>query len=46
MYVSGQGPVDPETGKVVSDDIEEQTERTLENVGAILKAGLESRQRD
>ena len=39
IHVSGQGPVDPESGEVVSDDIEEQTARTLENVGAILEAG-------
>lgn len=38
VYVSGQGPVDPETGDVVSDDVREQTERTLENVAAILSA--------
>ncbi|WP_262177065.1 RidA family protein [Haloarcula laminariae] len=39
IYVSGQGPLDPDTGKVVSADIGEQTERTLENVAAILEAG-------
>ncbi|WP_435365692.1 RidA family protein [Haloarchaeobius sp. DYHT-AS-18] len=39
IYVSGQGPVDPETGEIVSDDIREQTRRTLENVAAILEAG-------
>ncbi|WP_435320726.1 RidA family protein [Haloarchaeobius sp. TZWSO28] len=39
VYVSGQGPVDPETGEIVSDDIREQTRRTLENVGAVLEAG-------
>ena len=38
VYVSGQGPVDPETGEVVSDDVREQTERTLENVDAVLAA--------
>jgi 2-iminobutanoate/2-iminopropanoate deaminase len=38
VYVSGQGPVDPETGEVASDDIREQTARTLENVAAILEA--------
>lgn len=37
-YVSGQGPIDPETGDVVSDDIEEQTKQTLENVDAVLRA--------
>ncbi|RKD86294.1 RidA family protein [Halopiger aswanensis] len=39
LYVSGQGPVDPETGEVVSEDISEQTEQTLENIAAILEAG-------
>ena len=39
IFVSGQGPVDPDSGEVVSGDIREQTARTLENVGAILEAG-------
>lgn len=39
VFVSGQGPVDPDTGEVVSDDIAEQTARTLENVAAVLEAG-------
>jgi 2-iminobutanoate/2-iminopropanoate deaminase len=38
IFVSGQGPVDPETGEVVGADIEEQTARTLENVAAVLEA--------
>lgn len=38
IFVSGQGAVDPESGDVVSDDISEQTARTLENVAAILEA--------
>ena len=38
IYVSGQGPVDPETGEIVGDDAAEQTARTLENVGAVLEA--------
>lgn len=38
VYVSGQVPVDPETGAVVSDDIREQTAQTLENIAAILEA--------
>lgn len=38
IFVSGQGPVDPETGEIVSDDIREQTQRTLENVAAVLEA--------
>lgn len=38
VYVSGQGPIDPETGEVVSEDIAEQTAQTIENVSAILEA--------
>jgi 2-iminobutanoate/2-iminopropanoate deaminase len=38
VFVSGQGPLDPETGKVVGETIEEQTTRTLENIKAILEA--------
>jgi 2-iminobutanoate/2-iminopropanoate deaminase len=38
VYVSGQGPIDPATGEIVGVTIEEQTERTLENVKAILTA--------
>ena len=39
IYVSGQGPIDPETGEVVPGTPEEQTKRTLENIEAILEAG-------
>ncbi|MFC5973435.1 Rid family detoxifying hydrolase [Halomarina salina] len=38
VYVSGQGPVDPETDKIASDNIGEQTAQTLENIAAILDA--------
>lgn len=38
VYVSGQGPIDPDTGDVVSEDIRAQTARTLENVDAVLQA--------
>lgn len=38
VYVSGQGPVDPETGDVVAETIEAQTAQTLENIAAILVA--------
>lgn len=38
VYVSGQGPVDPETGEVVSDAVGEQTAQTIENLAAILEA--------
>lgn len=39
LYVSGQGPLDPQTREVVSDDIREQTVRTLSNLKAVLEAG-------
>lgn len=38
VYVSGQGPFDPETGGVVGETIEEQTRQCLRNVEAILQA--------
>lgn len=39
IFVSGQGPLDPATGQIVGDSIEEQTARVLENIKAILEAG-------
>jgi 2-iminobutanoate/2-iminopropanoate deaminase len=39
IFVSGQGPLDPETGQIVGTTIEEQTARALENIQAILAAG-------
>lgn len=39
IYVSGQGPVDPDTGDVVDGDVAAQTDRTLQNIEAILEAG-------
>jgi len=39
VFVSGQGPLDPKTGKIVGDTVEEQTARVLENIKAILAAG-------
>jgi len=38
LFVSGQGPLDPTTGKTVAADIESQTKQTIENVKAILTA--------
>ena len=42
VYVSGQGPTDPDTREVVSDDVQEQTARTLENISAVLEAAGQS----
>lgn len=40
LQVSGQGPVDPQTGTYVyPGDVKAQTQRTLTNVRAILTAG-------
>lgn len=39
LFVSGQGANDPTTGKLVSTDIEAQTEQVLRNVQSILRAG-------
>jgi len=38
VYVSGQGPLDFKTGKVVAGTIEEETRLTLQHVGEVLKA--------
>ncbi len=38
VFVSGQGPLDPQTGQIVGTTIEEQTTRVLENIKAILEA--------
>jgi 2-iminobutanoate/2-iminopropanoate deaminase len=39
VFVSGQVPRDPATGKIVGDTIEEQTKQVLENIKAILAVG-------
>ena len=38
VYVSGQVALDPSTRTVIEGDISAQTERTIENVAAILRA--------
>jgi 2-iminobutanoate/2-iminopropanoate deaminase len=38
IFVSGQGPLDPETGGIVGATIQEQTARCLRNIEAILHA--------
>lgn len=45
VFVSGTGPQDPETGKIVGDTIQEQTRKCLENVSAILNAAGTSLER-
>jgi 2-iminobutanoate/2-iminopropanoate deaminase len=39
LFVSGQIPIDPATGSLITGDIRAQTHRVLQNVGEILKAG-------
>jgi 2-iminobutanoate/2-iminopropanoate deaminase len=38
IFVSGTGPIDPATGKLVGDTIEQQTAQTIDNISAILAA--------
>ena len=38
IYYSGQIPLDPKTGQIVSGDIETQAQRVMENIGGLLKA--------
>lgn len=41
IYCSGQTPIDPLTGKLVSGGIEEQTQQAFNNLGSVLaSAGL------
>ena len=39
VFVSGQVPRDPATGKIVGETIEEQTTQVIENIKAILAEG-------
>ena len=42
VFVSGQIPLDPATGEVISGSIEEETARVLDNIKAVLgAAGLD-----
>ena len=38
LYVSGQIPVVPATGAIVSDKVEDQTRQVMENVKAVVEA--------
>jgi 2-iminobutanoate/2-iminopropanoate deaminase len=39
LFVSGQVPIDPATGNLVTGTIADQARRALQNVGEILEAG-------
>jgi len=45
VFVSGQGPIDPKTGKIVLGDIKDQTRLVLENIKTILEAAGSSLER-
>ncbi len=45
VFVSGTGPQDPVTGKIVGDTIQEQTRKCLQNISAILEAAGSSLER-
>jgi len=42
IFVSGQIPIDPKNGEIISGGIEEQTEQVLKNLEAILKTSNSS----
>lgn len=45
VFVSGQIPLDPTTGQIVSEDIQAQTRQCLENLKAILESAGSSMDR-
>ncbi len=38
LFISGQIPINPETGELLKGDIRNETRQVMENIGAILKA--------
>jgi 2-iminobutanoate/2-iminopropanoate deaminase len=38
LFLSGQLPLDPQTGNITGDDIETQTRQTIENIRSILSS--------
>lgn len=38
IYVTGTGPIDPATGQLAGDAIEQQTAQTIDNISAILES--------
>ena len=45
LFASGQIPIDPATGKLVSGDAEAQTEQVIKNLASVLEAGGSSLRR-
>jgi 2-iminobutanoate/2-iminopropanoate deaminase len=45
IFVSGQIPLDPDTGQMVTGDVKTQTRRVLENLAAVLQAAGSSMDR-
>ena len=39
LFTSGQIPLDPESGKIVGDNISSQAKQVLDNLSAVLDAG-------
>lgn len=39
LFVSGQIPIDPESGEVIAGGVKEQTERVIGNLRAVVEAG-------
>jgi 2-iminobutanoate/2-iminopropanoate deaminase len=38
LYISGQIPIDPKTGKIIDESIEKETQQVMENLSAVLNA--------
>ena len=38
LFISGQLPLDPQTGNIIGDDIETQTRQSIENIRSILSS--------
>ncbi|MEM0371679.1 MAG: RidA family protein [Ignisphaera sp.] len=38
LFISGQIPIEPSTGRIIEGDIKDQTRRVLENIKSILEA--------
>ena len=39
LFCSGQIPLDPKSGEIISGDIANQTRRVMDNIAALLRAG-------